>query len=206
VLTHRGICPMLYRFAGRAGHASSSDALESSALHKVARWGSRALDYVESLRPERFGGLTGLRFNIGRIEGGIKANVVAPSAEVRFGFRPLPSMDIGLLQNEFLSLAYDDLSQAVETFRGPSLPGGDIAQAETKRLAARDLADELGVPIGNAVDFWTEAALFSAAGYTTFVCGPGDIAQAHSADEFVELSQLRQITDTYMRIIDHGHA
>ncbi len=62
------------------------------------------------------------------------------------------------------------------------------------------------MPIGNAVDFWTEAALFSAAGYTTFVCGPGDIAQAHCADEFVELSQLRQITETWMRIIDHGHA
>ena len=42
---------------------------------------------------ERFGGLTGLRFNIGRIEGGIKANMIAPTAEVRFGFRPLPTMD-----------------------------------------------------------------------------------------------------------------
>ena len=49
-----------------------------------------------------------------------------------------------------------------ETFRGPSLPAGDVAQAEARRLAARDLADALGLPIGNAVDFWTEASLFSA--------------------------------------------
>lgn len=203
VLAHRGISSVQMRFAGRAGHASGS--VGTSALHQVMRWGTAALDYVESQSHQRFGGLTGLRFNIGRVEGGIKANVIAPAAEVRFGFRPLPSMDTVALLARFRDCAGVP-TEFTETFRGPSLPAGDIAQAEAKRLAARDLADELGVPIGNAVDFWTEAALFSAAGYTTFVCGPGDIAQAHSADEFVELSQLRQITETYTRIISHGHA
>ena len=201
VLAHRGISSVLMRFAGRAGHASGSTG--ASAVHQAMRWGAKALEFVESQSHARFGGLTGLRFNIGRVDGGIKANVIAPSAEVRFGFRPLPSMDTDALLASFRGFAA--AAEFSETFRGAPLPAGDIAQAETKRLTARDLADELGVPIGNAVDFWTEAALFSAAGYTTFVCGPGDIAQAHSADEFVELSQLRQITATYMRIIDHGH-
>ena len=204
VLAHRGISSVLMRFAGRAGHASGGNASIDSAVHQAMRWGAKALEFVESESHARFGGLTGLRFNIGRVDGGIKANVIAPSAKVRFGFRPLPSMDTDALLASFHGFASD--AEFSETFRGAPLPAGDIAQAETKRLAARDLADELGVPIGNAVDFWTEAALFSAAGYTTFVCGPGDIAQAHSADEFVELSQLQQITDTYMRIIDHGHA
>jgi Acetylornithine deacetylase/Succinyl-diaminopimelate desuccinylase and related deacylases len=86
------------------------------------------------------------------------------------------------------------------------LPAGDIAQAEARRLMARERADELELAIGNAVDFWTEASLFSAAGYNAFVCGPGDIAQAHSAGEFVELSQLQQITESYIRIIDHAGA
>ena len=58
------------------------------------------------------------------------------------------------------------MAEFVETFRGPSLPSGDIARAEERRLAARDVADALGLPIGNAVDFWTEASLFSAGGYT----------------------------------------
>ncbi|HET7655542.1 MAG TPA: hypothetical protein VFK18_00925, partial [Luteimonas sp.] len=52
------------------------------------------------------------------------------------------------------------------------------AEAEERRLAARDLADALGLPVGNAVDFWTEASLFSRAGMTALVYGPGDIAQA----------------------------
>ena len=71
-------------------------------------------------------------------------------------------------------------------------------------VAAGDFADGFGVPVGNAVDFWTEASLFSQAGYTAIVLGPGDIAQAHSADEFVELSQLQKITETYMSMIRHG--
>jgi len=203
VLAHRGISSLWMRFAGRAGHASGS--ADASALHQAMRWGAHALDYVESQSHQRFGSLTGLRFNIGRVEGGIKANMIAPAAEVRFGFRPLPSMDTDALLAVFRDSA-GATAEFTETFRGAPLPAGDIDQAETKRLAARDLADELGVPIGYAVDFWTEAALFSAAGYTTFVCGPGDIAQAHSADEFVELSQLQQITETWTRIIDHGHA
>ena len=66
------------------------------------------------------------------------------------------------------------------------------------------LYSALRLPIGNAVDFWTEAALFSAAGYTTFVYGPGDIGQAHTADEFVELSQLQKIAESYIGIIERG--
>ena len=166
------------------------------------RWGAKSLAHVESQAHARFGGLTGLRFNIGRIEGGIKGNVIAPSAEARFNFRPLPSMDTDGLHASFRGFAAESALEAYEeTFRGPSLPAGDIAQAEERRLAARDLADELGLPIGNAVDFWTEAALFSAAGYTALVYGPGDIAQAHSADEWVALAQLDEVAGTYLRIM-----
>ena len=94
----------------------------------------------------------------------------------------------------------DALAEYEETFRGPSLPSGDVARAEERRLAARDLADELGLPVGNAVDFWTEASLFSAAGLTALVYGPGDIAQAHTADEWVSLEQLQGYADTVQRI------
>lgn len=204
VLAHRGISSVLMRFAGRAGHASGPQDAAASALHQAMRWGSRALDHVQSLSSARFGGLTGLRFNIGRVEGGIKANMIAPDAEVRFGFRPLPSMDVDALLDDFAALADPAPATFVETFRGPSLPAGDIADAENRRLAARDVADALDLPIGNAVDFWTEASLFSAAGYTTLVFGPGDIAQAHTADEFVTLEQLRRYTEAVHRILRTG--
>ncbi|SHM05447.1 acetylornithine deacetylase [Rhodanobacter sp. OK091] len=206
VLAHRGIQSVLMRFAGHAGHASGEQKPSDSALHQAVRWGGAALDFVAAQSHERFGGLTGLRFNIGRIEGGIKANMIAPTAELRFGCRPLPTMDPDQLLERFRSLVEPQPVEFSETFRGASLPAGDTANAEANRLAARDLADELGIPVGNAVDFWTEAALFSAAGYTAFVYGPGDIAQAHSADEWIALDQLQQYAETIYRIVERGNA
>jgi acetylornithine deacetylase len=207
VLAHRGISSVLMKFQGRAGHASGQQDAAASALHQAVRWGDRALDHVQSLAHARFGGLTGLRFNIGRIEGGIKANMIAPAAELRFGFRPLPSMDVDQLLATFAGFAEPEAAHFEETFRGPSLPSGAApgengGRAEERRLAARDVADALDLPIGNAVDFWTEASLFSAGGYTALVYGPGDIAQAHTADEFVTLEQLQRYADSVNRIIN----
>ena len=203
VLAHRGIVSTRMLFKGQAGHASDVNAIELSALHQAIRWGGKALDYVESLKHERFGGLTGLRFNIGRVEGGIKANMIAPSAELRFGFRPLPSQSFEELHAAFRSFTSEKVLESYEnTFHGAPLPAGDVAQAENRRLEARDLADSLGFAIGNAVDFWTEAALFSEAGMTSLVYGPGDIAQAHTADEWVALDQLATVVSKYKEIME----
>ncbi|MEO8671659.1 MAG: acetylornithine deacetylase [Tahibacter sp.] len=206
VLAHRGIASVQMRLKGRSGHASADMAGTDSALHQSVRWGARALDFVDAQRHQRFGGLTGLRFNIGRVEGGIKANMIAAAAEIRFGFRPLPSMDSESLHTQFREcVAAESIASYAVTFAGPSLPAGDVAGAEARRLAARDIADELELTIGNAVDFWTEASLFSAAGYTSFVFGPGDIAQAHAADEWVSLQELQSYTAAVIRILNHGH-
>lgn len=207
VLAHRGLGSVRIAFRGEAGHASSPDALRLSAVHRAMRWGTRALDHAQSLAHERFGGLTGLRFNIGTMAGGIKGNVIAPSAELRFNFRPLPSMDVDALHATLRGLAVEgELDAYEETFRGPPLPAGQLHEAERQRLAARDLADELGLPIGNAVDFWTEASLFSRAGLTALVFGPGDIAQAHAADEWVHIGQLETYAAHAARIIGSAPA
>ena len=205
VLAHRGISSVLLKFKGEAGHASGANALEASALHQAMRWGGKALDLVEAEAGAQFGGLQGLRFNVGKVEGGIKANVIAPSAEVRFGFRPLPSQDIDALHARFGACAASGaLERYEETFRGPSLPGGEAAAAEDRRQAAQVLAAQLGLPIGPAVDFWTEASLFSQAGLTALVYGPGDITQAHTADEFVLLEQLQRYTESIVRILGNS--
>ena len=203
VLAHRGISSVQMRFTGRAGHASSADAMTDSALHQAVRWGGRALDFVAARADDSFAGMTGLRLNIGRIEGGIKANVIAPSAHLRFGFRPLPSHDVDAMHATLRGFAdASALADYEKTFRGPSLPAGAPEQARARHARARTLADELRLPVGAAVDFWTEAALFSQAGLTAIVYGPGDIAQAHAADEWVELSQLQAAATTYRRLLE----
>ncbi len=205
VLAHRGIGSVLVNFSGHAGHASGANAMLDSALHQAVHFSNALLDRVEADKALRFGGLTGLRLNIGRIEGGIKANMIAPTTELRFGFRPLPSQDIDRLHADFRAmLPVAERATYQETFRGPSLPSGDVATAEERRLAARDIADALVLPIGNAVDFWTEASLFSQAGYDALVFGPGDIAQAHTADEWVAIEQLERAAQHYSKVIQHG--
>ncbi|MGH8145589.1 MAG: M20/M25/M40 family metallo-hydrolase [Rhodanobacteraceae bacterium] len=201
VLAHRGILSGYARFAGRAGHASAEQKPGDSALHQAVRWSHAALDFADAQSQQGFGELHGLRFNLGRIEGGIKANMIAPSAEVRFGMRPLPSMDMDAQLERLRTLVEPTPVEFRETFRGPPLPA-DTANANARQQDARELADALGITVGDAVDFWTEAALFSRAGYTTFVFGPGDIAQAHSADEWVALDQLETVATTYLRILE----
>ncbi len=41
------------------------------------------------------------------------------------------------------------------------------------------------------MSYGTEAGLFEAAGCPTVICGPGSVAQAHVADEFVSETQLK---------------
>ncbi len=206
VLAHRGILSVRLRFAGRAGHAAGDQQPGDSAVHQAVRWSAAALDFAAAQARQSFGELAGLRFNIGRVEGGIKANMIAPTAELRFGCRPLPNMDADQLLQQFRTLAQPLPQEFVETFRGPALPAGQSARAGEKRACARRLAGELNLPVGDAVDFWTEAALFSAAGHTALVYGPGDIAQAHSADEWVALEQLQQYLTNIYRIVHRGNA
>ena len=59
------------------------------------------------------------------------------------------------------------------------------------QLSAVALALSLtGANHTRAVSYATEAGLFEDGGCPTVICGPGDIAQAHAADEFVTVAQL----------------
>jgi acetylornithine deacetylase len=201
VLAHRGIAAATVRFTGASGHASGIRDPMQSAVHQALRWGSEALLLAEQEGHHRFGGLTGMPFNIGKMEGGIKANMIAAEAVLRFGFRPLPSQSLPQLHRQFAELLPHIAKDYQVTFTGQPLPAGDTASAEARRLQARDLADAFNLPIGHAVDFWTEAALFSDAGLTALVFGPGDIAQAHSVDEWVALDQLQTAAEHYAEIV-----
>jgi acetylornithine deacetylase len=53
---------------------------------------------------------------------------------------------------------------------------------------ARRLTGDNGT---HMVSYGTEASHFQAAGFSSVVCGPGDIAQAHQADEYIEVAEYR---------------
>ena len=197
VLTHRGICSVRVCFQGKAVHGSFAEKNDQSAIHKALVWGSQALNQVAAYSTTHYDGLYGLRFNIGTMAGGIKGNIIAPSAELRCSLRPLPSMDTAAVLHQLAMCAMSRPDTFDVIFLGPSLPSANVHDVASLRAAALKVAQALNRPIGPAVDFWTEAALFSAAGLPSFVFGPGDIHQAHSADEFIEIAQL----DSYVHAV-----
>jgi len=201
VLEHRGIGTATIDFTGIGGHASAARALRDSAVHEAVRWSARALDHASANIERGDGPLRGLRLNLGSIEGGLKANMIAATARIRLGLRPPPELPPGAALAELVALTDPTRSQFTPGFLAPPLPASGPAALTHARTQARQLAESLSLPIAAPVDFWTEAALFSESGATALVYGPGDIAQAHTAGEWVRLSELIKATDAYHRIL-----
>ena len=181
VLAHRGVGTGMLAFHGTAAHSSTPGGL--SANHALVRWASAALAWAESHGD--------LRFNVGRVEGGLKPNVVAAEATARFGVRPPPAESPSEILLALARLAESDAVYS-HGFLGPPL---------RESAKAKDLATRYGLPEGPAADFWTEAALFADAGYAAMVLGAGSIAQAHGADEFVPLRDLARLADLYHHLL-----
>ena len=81
----------------------------------------------------------------------------------------------------------------------------DIAPALAPEACnnAEELARRLtGDNSDNLVSYQTEAGHFQAAGFATVVCGPGNIAQAHQADEYITEDELRRGAAFLSKLVD----
>ena len=195
VTCHRGILTGTQEFFGLAGHSSEQRAMADNAIHKLTRWSDAALKVAESYDSKSFEGLQGIAFNLGLVEGGIKPNIIADHAQVKFGMRPLPGQSFDGLLSEFNTQTVENNAKFTAGFVAPALPAsGDVSEAES-------FADELGLTLSPPVNFWTEASLFSEAGYRAIVYGPGNIADAHQPNESVDLGELNQALIDFKKII-----
>ncbi len=82
---------------------------------------------------------------------------------------------------------------------------GEVAGLEPMaENEARQIMLELtGANGADLVAFGTEAGIFQALGMNVVVCGPGSIAQAHKADEYLALDQLEQCLTVLQRLGRH---
>jgi acetylornithine deacetylase len=196
VLGHRGYLSVQTRFHGEQGHSSAARCLRDNANHQMARWAARALELAASAKrsPED----PGTCFNLGYVKGGTKSNVIAGSANVHWSARLRPAESNQAFLQAIQTCADPDSTVAWEVvFQGEPLPAAGHDEA-----AARAFCVEQGLTSGEPVDFWTEAALFSAAGLPALVLGPGNIEQAHSADEWVAVEQLERAYELYGRVVN----
>lgn len=200
ILSHRGFLSAQVNFNGSSGHSSLPTALKNNAIHKSIKWLNEALSYSETFVTEK--NPAGLCFNIGILKGGEKSNMIAESAFVHFSARvPSDQSSSAILKNFKQLDVSKDSSWHVVMF--PSLPAEHENSQHNKDLATQFCQDHQ-LNIGEPVDFWTEASLFSQAGLPSIVLGPGDIKQAHTVDEWVELAQLEQCYQIYADIVKVG--
>ncbi|RFF29886.1 acetylornithine deacetylase [Wenzhouxiangella sediminis] len=193
VLAHRGYLSVKGRFDGIAGHSSEGRALADSAIHRMARWIDAALDYCEG---EKTAGRPTC-FNVGLASGGTKSNVIAGEARVHYSARLGPGQSNEQLLAHLSSLGGAEACATWHVpFSGPPLPAAGQEEAPVRAFCERH-----DIALGEPVHFWTEASLFSAAGMPAMVLGPGDIAQAHTADEWVTLGQLERAAALYRSIV-----
>lgn len=186
VTEHRGLATYDVRFEGVAAHSSTIGADQRNAVHLAARWCAEALSLAEC-HP-----FDDIRLNIGKFQGGTKANVAASSATVTLGMRPPAGMHPDEVVAALEGLASSgERSSWTPRFKAPGLAPSS---------GTSPMLSEYGFTPGDPVDFWTEAALFGEAGLATVVLGPGDIQQAHAADEHVALEDLRRAACAYQRV------
>jgi len=199
VTGHKGICVLKTTISGSAGH-SSRIRQEVSAVHVAAgviRWME---DKMEQLIAD---GRTDSRFmpphttiHAGMIQGGIAPNVIADKCTLYWDIRVIPRDNVREIIAEFQHWCSNYTAELQKKFNGasistvedhpPVVPLGTDDDAAVVRLVCK----LTGESETETVAYAAEAGQFAEAGFQTVICGPGDIAQAHRADEFVDINQL----------------
>jgi acetylornithine deacetylase len=134
--------------------------------------------------------------HVGMIEGGTAHNITAKDCKFFIEFRFVPGESpedwaraietkAAELSAEMQKVHPDTGFDLTPGFALPALTPESDGEAE---LLARRLTGDNG---RHVVSYGTEGSQFQTRGYSTVICGPGDIAQAHQPDEFLSLEQLR---------------
>ena len=134
--------------------------------------------------------------SVGTIKGGTATNIVPKTCEFRWQVRGLPDAPPAEVPDELEAFAESALlplmrqvadDAAIETLNEGSVPAFVAARDSDAVALALALT---GAEHTHAVPYATEAGLFEQASCPAVICGPGDIAQAHAADEYVSFAQL----------------
>ncbi|MEZ5647810.1 MAG: acetylornithine deacetylase [Alphaproteobacteria bacterium] len=199
VVAHKGVHQFRTTFIGRSAH-SSSPQLGANAIVAAAEAILILQDMAAQLRQSTpkdspfdppFSTI-----GVGIIEGGTAGNVVPARCTLHWDVRNLPDLDVDALVTQFeqrsaieiLSKLHQVAPEAtVYTERVASIPP---LSPESDSPAAELIQLLTGRNDTHVVAYGTEGGLFQAAGFSCVVCGPGNIAQAHQANEFITLAQV----------------
>jgi acetylornithine deacetylase len=142
--------------------------------------------------------------SVGRIEGGQSVNIVPDWCEIEVDRRLIPGEEPGNCREAIKGLLAERLGglDGIE-FGQPWVNMPALAPRATRWL--EPLSDAIARATGRRPDvmgvpFGTDAGPLNAAGTPCVVFGPGDIDQAHTRDEWIDLDQVRLGAEAYFQI------
>jgi acetylornithine deacetylase len=204
VRTHKGVVRWQLETPGIACHSSRPDR-GVSAVYRMARIVQALETYAELLQTSRTDPLLGPpTLSVGMIQGGVSPNTVPDFCRI--------DIDRRLLPGEYPEAVIEDVQSFLR-----SRPEIDFPWKVHRKLACPPLpptgGDEFVGQLGAAIDsvvggheitavpFGTDASTIREAGIPAVVFGPGDIAQAHTKDEWIELKQVEQAAEILFRFV-----
>jgi acetylornithine deacetylase/succinyl-diaminopimelate desuccinylase-like protein len=192
VTAHKGSLWLGMETRGKAAHGARPD-LGRNAVHEMAR----AVDlletvYAQRLRQRRHPVLGHATVNVGVITGGTQPNIVPDACRIQVDRRTLPGETVKSVCAELQSLFRTRKLrvQVTNKKQSPCLP----METDARLPLVRQLFAIAGQKKAVGVDYFCDASVLSAAGIPSVVFGPGDIAQAHTADEWIALRSLASAT------------
>ncbi|MBX9684515.1 MAG: acetylornithine deacetylase [Hyphomicrobium sp.] len=207
---HKGPVRWQVEITGRAAHSSMAP-LGVNAISYAAR----IIAELERLEAELKISTRNNRFDppyaslqVTRIEGGTASNIIPLSCRFGFEVRATPGLDIDGIERRVKAFVdtecIPDMRRVapeanITVVRANSVPPfGADRDSEIVTLALK-LAGQNDTA---AVSYATEAGLFQDAGSPSIVCGPGDIAQAHTANEWIAESEIAACMAFMKRLAD----
>lgn len=210
IVGQKGIYILETYINGSAGH-SSRIKQEVSAIHEATRlilWlENRMNQLIADKRLDKRFHPPHSTIHVGLVQGGIAPNVIADKAHFYWDLRTIPMDDVNTIVTEFeayckekeeeLKTVFSDFS--IKTIENhPPVPPLDTNDTEdvvdlVKRLSKNNTL--------NTVAYASEAGQFADEGFQTVICGPGSIAQAHRANEYIAQEQLEKGVEMIKKLI-----
>jgi acetylornithine deacetylase len=203
VRAHKGVVRWQIETPGRACHSSRPEQ-GINAVYRMARLLRGVEEYADRLRHSLPDPLLGPpTLSVGRITGGVSPNTVPDFCRIEIDRRLIPG--------ENPTDAVVDLDTFLGTYPGIDFPfrasEPKLACPPLSPASSGELVERLGRVIDavagrhevHAVPYGTDASTLAQAGIPTVVFGPGDIAQAHTKDEWIDLAQLEPAAEILFR-------
>jgi acetylornithine deacetylase/succinyl-diaminopimelate desuccinylase-like protein len=199
VTAHKGTSWMCLETSGKSAHGSCPE-LGRNAVHAMARVVDLLeTDYAAQLRRRRHSLLGCATVSVGAICGGTQANIVPDHCSILIDRRTLPGETEAGVRREILRVLRR--KRLAATFVEDKLPPCLPLETDPRHPLVARFLKSLGQRKPAGVRYFCDASVLGQGGIPSVVFGPGDIAQAHTADEWISVAELERGKGLLLRFL-----